>query len=104
MHIAQGNRITIIAPEGGLKGDIPVKYGVLVVVPVKTVSAGQEVTAHRSGLFCGPIKDGDNPSFSGEPAYFAEGAFTKTKPETGVTIAVGAFIDEGVLLTGVLVS
>lgn len=103
MHIAQGNRITIIAPTGGFTKDVPVKYGSLVVVPVQTVREGQEVTAHRSGLFSGPIKEGDNPTFLGEPAYLAEGAFTKTKPSSGVTVAVGAFVDDGVLLTGVLV-
>ena len=103
MHIAPGNKITIIAPAGGFKKDVPVKYGSLIVVPVKNATEGQEVTAHRSGLFSGPIKAGDNPTFMGEAAYFADGAFTKTKPETGVTVAVGAFIDEGVLLTGVLV-
>lgn len=101
MHIADGKKITVIAPSGGFTKDVPVKYGSLIIVPVKSVPEGADVTAHVVGLFNGPIKAGDSPTFAGEPAYFEDGAFTKTKPASGVTVPIGAFVDAGVLLTGV---
>lgn len=103
MRIADGKSIDIVAPAGGLKKDVPVKHGALIVVPKMTVPEGAVVSAHWYGLFSGPIKDGDTPAFGGEPAYFKGGKFTKTKPtaESDVKAPVGVFIDGAVLLTGV---
>ncbi|MEZ8095787.1 capsid cement protein [Photobacterium swingsii] len=102
MRIADGNKIDIIAPAGGVTKDVPLKHGSLIVVPNMSAPEGQVVSATYRGLFDGPIKAGDSLSFIGEPAYFADSEFTKTKPGSGVTVPVGVFVDGCVLLTGVL--
>ncbi|MFD2177859.1 capsid cement protein [Veronia pacifica] len=103
MHIAEGKKIDIVAPEGGVDKDVPIKYGALIVVPHLSVPGGTVVSARYTGLFDGPLKPGDEPAFRGEPAYFKDGEFTKTKPtESGqVKVPIGVFVDGGVLLTGV---
>ena len=103
MHISEGNKIDIIAPAGGVTKDVPVKYGSLIVVPNYGAQEGQVLSARYRGLFDGPIKAGDTPTFLGEPAYYADNEFTKTKPGAGVTVPVGVFLDGGILLTGELV-
>ncbi|WP_158161224.1 capsid cement protein [Grimontia hollisae] len=106
MRIAEGKKIAIIAPSGGVTKDVPFKAGVLLLVPVKTANAGEVVTCYRDGHFSGPVKAGDEPTFNGEPAYFEGGEFTKTQPTTAgeVSQPVGAFVDSGVLLTGELLT
>ncbi|MBD1572891.1 hypothetical protein HC725_06305 [Vibrio sp. S17_S38] len=106
MHLAEGIKIAIIGPVGGLKKDVPVQYGQLVIVPNYNLAEGEAGTARWTGLFDGPIKEGDVPTFAGEYAYFdaTDKSFTKTQPADGVKNAVGVFIDGGVLLTGEIVA
>lgn len=106
MHLANGIKIAVIGPVGGLKKDVPVQYGKLVIVPNYDLKEGQAGTARWTGLFDGPIKEGDAPTFTGEYAFFdaTSGSFTKTAPVDGVTMPIGIFIDNGVLLTGELVA
>lgn len=104
MRIADGLKIDLKAPAGGFVKDVPIKYGVLIVVPNYSAPEGQVVSCTYRGLFDGPIKPGDSLLFRGEPAYFDDGVFTKVEP-TGngaVTAPIGLFIDNGVLLTGVM--
>ncbi|MFV0449799.1 MAG: capsid cement protein [Vibrio sp.] len=105
MHIAEGKKIVIQNMAVAIKKDIPVQYGNLVVVPNYDLEAGETGTARWTGLFDGPIKEGDAPMFVGEHAFFdaADKSFSKTAPADGVTIPVGVFIDGGVLLTGELI-
>ncbi|WP_417883576.1 DUF2190 family protein [Vibrio rumoiensis] len=105
MHIAEGKKLCIQNLAMAVKKDLPIQYGQLVVVPNYDIAAGDKGTARWTGLFDGPIKPGDNPMFVGEAAYFdaTDNSFTKTAPADGVTIPVGVFIDEGVLLTGELI-
>lgn len=105
MHLADGIKIAVIGLAGGMPKDVPIQYGQLVIVPNYTIAEGEAGTARWTGLFDGPIKDGDSPMFTGEHAFFdaADKSFTKTAPVDGVTIPVGVFIDGGVLLTGELV-
>lgn len=105
MRIADGNKIDLRAPAGGFTKDVPVKYGSLIVIPNYSGPEGQVVSCTYRGLFDGPIKAGDIPSFESEPAYFHNGEFTKTAPtaDGSVKVPVGVFTDGGVLLTGVLV-
>ncbi|WP_417536388.1 DUF2190 family protein [Methylophaga sp.] len=105
MHLSDGIKLTVVGPAGGIKKDVPVQYGQLVIVPNYTIAEGETGTARYTGLFDGPIKDGDAPAFAGEHAFFdaADKTFTKTAPADGVTVPVGVFIDDGVLLTGELV-
>lgn len=106
MHIAEGKKITVVAPEGGLVKDVPVLYGSLIIVPHMTVSEGHRVTARYTGLFSGPVKAGDTPEYKGEPAFYEGNTFTKTKPTTNGAVSqpVGVFIDDCVLLTGELIT
>lgn len=106
MHLCEGKKITVTAPEGGLVKDVPVLYGQLVIVPNYSIDEGETGTARYTGLFDGPIKEGDSPAFVGEYAYFdsTAKAFTKTVPSGLITDPVGVFIDDCVLLTGVLVA
>ncbi|MCD9523730.1 hypothetical protein GLP14_12980 [Photobacterium carnosum] len=103
MRIADGLKIDLKAPVGGFEKDVPVKYGALIVVPNYSAKEGQVVSCTYRGLFDGPIKAGDSPSFIGEAAYFDSGFFTKTAPtgDGAVTVPIGLFIDNGVLLMGV---
>lgn len=105
MHIAEGKKIAVIGLAGGMPKDVPIQYGQLVIVPNYTIEEGETGTARFTGLFDGPIKEGDVPAFAGEHAFFdaADKTFTKTAPADGVTIPVGVFIDGGVLLTGELI-
>ncbi|WED23071.1 hypothetical protein L3Q72_06670 [Vibrio sp. JC009] len=102
MKLSEGVKIAVPAPAGGFTKDIPVLVGALLVVPHFTAVEGEVVTCSYSGLYSGPIKVGDAPTFSCEPAYFEAGEFTKTQPTTAGEIAqpVGVFVDDGVLLTG----
>ncbi|BDR34302.1 TPA: hypothetical protein ACX6QF_000068 [Photobacterium damselae] len=106
MRIADGNKIDLTAPIGGFIKDVPAKYGSLIVVPNYSAKEGQVVSCTYRGLFDGPIKAGDSPTFTGEDAYFHDGEFTKTLPvgDGAVTVPVGVFIDNGVLLMGFSVS
>ncbi len=103
MRIADGSKIDLKAPVGGFVKDVPVKYGALIVIPNYSAQEGQVVSCTYRGLFDGPIKADDSPSFIGEAAYFDNGVFTKTLPtgEGAVTVPIGSFIDNGVLLMGV---
>lgn len=105
MHIAEGKKIAVIGLAGGMPKDVPIQYGQLVIVPNYTIKEGEAGTARWTGLFDGPIKNGDAPAFTGEHAFFdaTDKSFTKTAPADGVTIPVGVFIDNGVLLTGELI-
>lgn len=102
MHLADGIKIAVVGPAGGLVKDVPIQYGQLVIVPNYTIAEGEAGTARWTGLFDGPIKEGDAPTFTGEHAFFdaADKSFTKTAPADGVTNPIGVFIDGGVLLTG----
>ncbi|HFQ4959208.1 TPA: capsid cement protein [Vibrio vulnificus] len=106
MRLADGLKLDMTVPANGTTKDVPVLYGSLLVVPNMTAKVGEVISAHWRGYFDGPIKEGDAPAFLGEPAYFEAGAFTKTKPTTAGEVAqpVGAFIDNGVLLTGELIT
>ncbi|MFM2477375.1 capsid cement protein [Celerinatantimonas sp. MCCC 1A17872] len=105
MKIAPGLSIDCTAPAAGFKKDQPTLHGSMVIVPNMNASEGAVVSCTWYGLYDGPIKAGDSPSFMGEPAYFDGTNFTKTQPDAdtagNITTAVGAFIDNGVLLMGV---
>lgn len=104
MHIAPGIKVTVTAPVGGTTKDLPFVYGKLLVIPVATSTAGQEVTAYTQGLFAGPLKAGETPAFAGEYAYFDGEFFTTTAPPTGITEPVGVFVDNAILVTGQLLA
>lgn len=106
MHISDGKKLTVTAAGSDLIKDVPVLHGQLLIVPSYTIKDGEVGTARYSGLFDGPIKAGDSPAFMGEPAFFdaENNSFTKTAPTVGVIDAVGVFIDNGVLLTGQLLT
>lgn len=106
MQIAPGKKIAVVAPAAGFVKDVPSLVGALLVVPSFTAEAGNLVTCTYSGHYDGPIKEGDTPTFTCEPAYFEAGAFTKTQPtaEGGVEQPVGVFVDGGVLLTGEVIT
>lgn len=102
MRYSDGKKIAVAAPAAGFTKDIPVLVGALVVVPTQTAEVGIVVTCHIDGHFSGPIKEGDNPTFTCEAAYYEANEFTKTKPtaEGAVAQPVGVFVDGGVLLFG----
>ena len=106
MRYSDGKRIAVVAPAAGFTKDIPVLVGALVVVPTQTAAVGITVTCHIDGHFDGPIKEGDAPTFTCEPAYYEANAFTKVQPEVEgeVSQPVGVFVDGGVLLTGEVIT
>lgn len=106
MRLSDGKKILVKAPAGGFTKDVPCLVGALLVVPNFTAEVGDEVVCFTQGFFNGPTKVGDVPQYEAEPVYFEASEFTKTKPTTTgeVAQAVGVFVDNGILLTGGLVT
>lgn len=95
--LANNENLTLTAPTGGVEHGKPIKMGVVLVVPAMTVGEGAAFTGEVQGVFVDfPIKDGDNPTYEGEYAYFdsVSGEFTLTKPTAPDDKPIGAFIKE----------
>lgn len=106
MRLSDGKKIVAPVPAGGFIKDVPCLLGSLLVVPNFTAKAGDTAVCYTQGHFDGPIKAGDSVSFVSEAAYFKDGEFTKTQPTEPGDVAqpVGVFIEDGVLLTGGLIT
>tara|TARA_Y100000588_G_C13610382_1_gene650962 strand:+ start:114 stop:446 length:333 start_codon:yes stop_codon:yes gene_type:complete len=95
--LANNENLTLTAPSGGVQYGVPVKMGVVLVIPVMTVAEGQPFTGEVQGVSVGfPLKYGDETNYEGEYAYFdsKESEFTTTKPAAPDDKPVGAFITE----------
>lgn len=49
--VQPGTLVTLVAPSGGVTGDVPVKIGGLVVIPVADAEEGALFAAYLSGVF-----------------------------------------------------
>ncbi|MFL7036436.1 capsid cement protein (plasmid) [Vibrio lentus] len=95
--LATNENLTLTAPSGGVQYGVPLKMGVVLVIPAMTVAEGLPFTGEVQGVFVGfPLKDGDTPNYTGEYAYFDSTAseFTVTKPTSPDDKPIGAFITE----------
>ena len=95
--LATNENLTLTAPSGGVQYGVPLKMGVVLVIPSMTVEEGQPFTGEVQGVFVNfPLKDGDTPNYNGEWAYFdsAAGEFSVTKPAASDDKPIGAFITE----------
>ncbi|MBV7264324.1 DUF2190 family protein [Photobacterium sp. WH24] len=95
--LANCENLTLTAPAGGVEYGVPLKIGVMLVIPAMKADEGMPFTGEVKGVFTDvPLKDGDVPTYAGEYAYFdpAAAEFTLTKPATPNDKPVGAFIVE----------
>lgn len=95
--LATTENLTLTAPTGGVQRGVPLKMGVVLVIPAMTVDEGQPFTGEVKGVFVGfPLKADETPNYTGEYAYFDSAAkeFTLTKPSSPDDQPIGAFITE----------
>ncbi|HCE2390385.1 TPA: DUF2190 family protein [Vibrio parahaemolyticus] len=95
--LANNENLTLTAPTGGVQYGIPLKMGVVLVIPAMNADEGHPFTGEVQGVFVDfPLKDGDTPNYEGEYAYFDPTVkeFTVTKPAAPDDKPIGAFITE----------